>query len=149
MSASRLRGLPGRLWFAFLLCAALPAVAELRVEGAWVREPPPVPGPLAAYLDLVNDGTRARTLVGVRSPDAGSVMLHATVHADGVARMRHLDELVVPPGERVLLAPGGAHLMLFAPARPVTAGDQLRLILEFADGDCLQVDAPVVPSRSR
>ena len=70
----------------------------------------------------------------VTSPEFGKVELHETTVEDGVARMRPLDSLVVPPGETVVLERGGKHLMLMR-AQNVEQNVSLQL---FSD------DAPVL-----
>ncbi len=139
-----------RRWLPVILLLLVhgPVAAEMRVDSAWVREPPPVATPVAVYLDLVNDGPQLRTLVGVSSPHATSVQVHTTELVAGVARMRHLEQVAIPAAGRVGMQPGGMHLMVFGLQQVPRAGDELSLLLEFADGGCLQVRVPVLPSRS-
>jgi copper(I)-binding protein len=99
-------------------CSWLPvAQAEVQVEDAWVREAPPGARMLAAYLTVNNSGA--------------------------VARMTHLDEIVIPAQGSVQLEPGGMHLMMPAPEARLSAGDRVPLVLIFADGNRLEVQAEV------
>lgn len=135
-------------WLAGLALALLAqsAAAELRVSGAWIREPPPVATPLVGYLRIENSGPAERVLVAVRSARAGSIEIHRTLLVDGVSRMQRLATLRIPAGGAVELAPGGAHLMIFGVEEVPRAGDELEMTLEFADGGCLPVRFAVVPS---
>lgn len=130
----------------FLWLCALPAAAELQVEDAWIREPPPVPTPLAGYLRIRNTGAVTRELVGARASAATGIEIHRTVHEQGVTRMQRLRRVELPAGSEVVLEPGGAHLMIFGVATPPRAGASLELLLEFADGECMPVRFAVVPS---
>jgi hypothetical protein len=115
----------------------------LRADSAWVREAPPTAHMLAAYMTLVNDGDKPRALVDVSSPAFAHVMLHESVTVDGVARMLHRDEIVVPAHGSVTLEPGGLHLMMPAPDTRLVAGDSVEFTLTFADGVELRVRAEV------
>jgi copper(I)-binding protein len=57
-------------------------------------------------------------------------------------RMRELDHLDVPAHGRDQLAPGGMHLMLLDPKRPLKAGDTSTLSLRCGGGS-LEVSFPV------
>jgi copper(I)-binding protein len=119
------------------------AHAEVQVEDAWVREAPPGARMLAAYLTVKNSGTEDRMLVEVQSPAFSHVMLHKSEVVDGVARMTHLDEIVIPARGSVHFEPGGLHLMMPAPEPRLSAGDRVPLVLIFADGNRLEVQAEV------
>jgi len=104
------------------------ACEGLAVERAWIREAPP--GAMSvAYARLVNRGKAALVLDGARSADFGGAGLHRSfVDENGVARMRD-GTLTIAPGASASLEPGGWHLMLFDPARPLKAGDTVTLAL--------------------
>ena len=125
-------------------CSWLPvAQAEVQVEDAWVREAPPGARMLAAYLTVNNSGSEDLVLVEVQSPAFSHIMLHKSEVVDGVARMIHLDEIVIPAQGSVQLEPGGMHLMMPAPEARLSAGDRVPLVLIFADGNRLEVQAVV------
>ena len=84
-----------------------------------------------------------QVLVEVQSPAFSHVMLHRSEVIDGVARMIHLDEVVIPAGGSVQLEPGGLHLMMPAPETRLSAGDRVPLVLLFADGNQIEVQAEV------
>ena len=92
----------------------------------------PMPGRhmSAGYLVLTNNTAEAIRITNVTSPQFGSIEIHETTVEDGVARMRRLEELVVPARQRVRLERGGKHLMLMQ-AREL--GDSVSLQL-FGDG---------------
>jgi copper(I)-binding protein len=132
------------LTFALLFSAALAARADdITVRDAWVREAPPGAAVLAAYLTLENHSERARQLVAARSPDFDRIEIHATVVRDGVASMMALETLDIEARGRTALAPGGTHLMLIGPHRPLSAGQRVALTLVFAGGETLELTVPV------
>ncbi len=107
---------------------------KLEFEDAWVRALPPFQPNTAAYLTLVNRGEVAVAIVGASSNVAEKVELHTTRKVDGLMRMEQLQGLAVAPGERVILAPGGTHLMLLGLAYMPAPGDDVQLCLQLATG---------------
>jgi copper(I)-binding protein len=118
----------------FLALADPLAAAELRIEQAWLREPPPGPGTLAIYLQLFNDGPAERVLDGARVTGAKSAAVHTHEMADGLMRMRPAGPLPVSAGGKLLLEPGGHHLMVFGMEPLPRAGARLPFCLHFSDG---------------
>ena len=118
------------------------------VTHAWVRW---LPGDLPAggYAVIANRGDDAMRLIGADSPDYGMVMLHRSLHHDGVERMQTVDAVVVPAHGTALLAPGGYHLMLMHPLHAIMPGDSVRVRLYFAGGAALSVEFPVRPATAQ
>ena len=120
------------------------AGAAVDVEAPWVREAPPASTVLAAYMLLNNTGDKPRTITRIDSPDFRDARIHRTVVEDGVAKMLPVEQLQLPASGNVTLEPGGLHLMLFDPQRPLRDGDSIILIIHASDGDSVTVHAPVV-----
>lgn len=120
-----------------------PAAAGLVVSDGWVRQVPPAARMTAGYLRVHNPGPAPLEIVGVESPQFGSIEFHGTVMEDGMARMRHQETVVVGPGETVDFAPGGLHLMLMQPVNGVPSSGTVDLTLVLADGGRIEVVAPV------
>ena len=123
--------------FLISVLLTLPAYAAgFRVDNAWVRD---LPGgaPAGGYFLLRNDGTKAAELTAASSPAFGQVMLHQSVQSGGVASMRDVHGVNVPPGGAVNFTPGGYHLMLMTPARKIIRGEKIPITLKFADGQAV------------
>jgi hypothetical protein len=58
--------------------------------------------------------------------------------------MLPVPELTIPAAGSVLLEPGGLHLMLFDPVRPLLQGDSVTLVLHRSDGICIALSVPVL-----
>lgn len=101
-------------------------------ENAWIREAPPGAEVMAGYVTIRVRGA-STALSSAGSADFARVELHEMTMADGVMRMRPLQKIELPAGEAVALAPGGLHLMLFEPKRPLRAGDRVTLELALED----------------
>jgi hypothetical protein len=95
----------------------------------------------AAYVGIRNAGSVPDTLLGVAGPDSSTAMLMGTA----AGRMTGLSPIVVQPGERVTMHPGGIHVMLSGLKGQYNIGDSLRLTLRFARAGAVPITAPVVP----
>lgn len=141
---------PTHWLLASLLAAAsanAAATGGVHVSHAWIRL---LPGdlPAGAYVTLANDGDKAVTLVGATSAAYTGIMLHRSSSEGGMSRMAMVDAITVPAHGQVALAPAGYHLMLMHAARPVAAGDTVKLTLDFADGSHMPVDFLARPANA-
>jgi len=130
------------------------AAAGVVVSDAWCRESPMVTGAMACYAEITNNTDSDDGLVAVTVPAdvAADAQIHETTAADdmsddmtdgtamddmdgdssgGMMTMSEVDEIEVPAGETVVLAPGGYHIMLMDLVSQLSAGDTIELTLDF------------------
>ncbi len=134
------------LFFSFCIFAAQAVLAgdeTLRIADAWVREAPPTQDVLAAYMRIHNDASGPRRITAVSSPEFRSVEMHRTVMENGLARMVPQPDIEIPPRGEVVLEPGGYHLMLIGPLKPLRAGNRVTIRLQFGTGLQQTVEAEV------
>jgi copper(I)-binding protein len=136
-----------RYVFAFLLLSGAARAADtgaaISIKAAWARASLPHQENTAAYMTLRSAG--GDTLTGVDSADAGMVMLHQTTSKDGMSDMSDMENLALPAGKDVALAPGGMHLMVMDVKHPLVAGDTLHLVLHFTHAGDVSAAVPVLP----
>lgn len=123
--------------WATLFLAACVAEGErpLQLHDAWVRAMPPGSGMTAAYGVFENHGLEPLVITQFASDRFEDVSLHQTVVENGLSRMEPVPELVVLPGGKAVLAPGGLHLMLVKPlGNPPRPGERVGVILVTSDG---------------
>lgn len=101
---------------------------------------------MAGYFLVENNGSVEAELVGASSARFGAVHFHESVEKDGVAAMRMIESVTVPPGGRVEFGPGGFHLMLMERRDELQVGDEVSVTLEFANGDRPAVPFTIKPS---
>lgn len=140
---------------AAVLC--LPAIAQagaqeqhvgpIVVSQPWARATPPMAGVAGGYVSITNIGDEPDRLLGGSAPSARVLEVHeSSVDANGVARMRPLEEgLLVPPGETVVLEPGGVHIMIMGPEEPLKVGQRYDAVLRFERAGEVSVAFDVVP----
>ncbi|BAU58232.1 copper metallochaperone [Halorhodospira halochloris] len=119
------------------------AAEAVEVEGFWVAESRPGEGTIQAELDLANRSESSHSLVYVYTDAAEEAILHITHWIAGVRHVQRLEELHLPPEQRVELRPGGPRLLLVDLRRPLSRGEVVSVTLQFADGSRKTVEAPV------
>ncbi len=120
------------------------ADSPLKFEDPWSPLAPPG-RTMAGFVTIHNQGDADITLVDATSPQFGRIELHTMTMDEGVMRMRRLDELVVTSGRKVVLQPGGRHLMLFEPEGSFEDGETINVDLIDSDGNQHSVGLRVRP----
>ena len=113
------------------------------VREAWVNEAPPVARVHAAYMVITNTANRKITLEKVESRDYGRVEIHQSRLEQGQMKMTIHEQVVIEANQDFQLSPGGFHLMLFKPLKPMRAGNIVKLRLYFDQGVSFDLDAVV------
>lgn len=116
---------------------------QLSVDHAYVRLPTVSGNPAAAYF-TVHGGKADAQLIDVTTPVAIQTMVHETVDEGGVSVMRPVARVAVPAGATVLFAPGGRHAMIMGLEQRVAKGSTMPLVVTFASGERIKVDAAVI-----
>ena len=130
-------------FFMVLFGAQAEAKEELVVHGAWVREAPPNAQTIAGYAIFKNNGAKSVELVSLNSPDFERVEFHVTTLEKGMMRMKHLESVLLKPGEQMEFEPGGRHLMLTGPKRRLRVGDIVSIKIGIVDGRVIEIEMPV------
>jgi copper(I)-binding protein len=103
----------------------------------------------AGYMTLRNGGTAPDRLVAARTPAAQATELHTHVRDGDVMRMRQVPAIDLPPGQPVMLQPGGLHLMLIGLTQPLRQGAKLPVTLVFERAGEVQVELSVESAGAR
>ena len=142
----RLRlGLAGLLLLASCRTESPP---DLTVRDAWARETVPGQKTAAVYLTIDNRGGSDR-LTNAWSRAARSATLHSSWSDGGIARMRPMTGgLDLPAGERVVLKPGGGHIMLSGLGLVLRRGDSITMGLGFERSDERTIRVRIVDAAS-
>jgi copper(I)-binding protein len=130
----------------FFVSISACAESILIVENVWIREAPPSVKVLAGYMTLKNPTDQDIILICADSPAFEDVMFHKTEISDGIAKMRHADEITIPANSSFELTPGNYHLMLMGKKNPLKEGDNVELTLIFKNIDNQKITATVKKS---
>ncbi len=136
----------GALSLVLSLSTGVAAGEMLRVSNARVTATVPGQTVGAAYMQLRS--AQGAVLIKVETDAAATAEIHQMSTVNDVMRMRRLEQLKLPAGRTVELAPGATHLMMVDLRRPLKVGDsvKLKLTLRLDDGRTIEdtVVAPVV-----
>lgn len=98
----------------------------------------------AAYVTITNTGTVADRLVSASCDCAASAGLHTMEMKDGVMEMGEAkDGFAIAPGQSIVFAPGGNHIMLQGVSAHPKEGDTVKMTLTFEKAGAIVVEMPV------
>ncbi len=125
------------------LFAASRASDVVSVINPYVRAVPPGQKITAAFLQLANSSDSKHSLVAASSTAADVLELHSHIHENGMMKMRRIDKIEIPAKAKTELKPGTLHIMLIGLKNPLKPGQEVSIILKFADGSEKNITAPV------
>lgn len=94
-------------------CGGSPA---LTIEQGRIRAPVPGKDIAVGYLVLTNHTQSPLRVTQVSAPGIRAIEMHTTLRSGAQVSMQRIPVLTLAPGEQVLFASGGLHLMLFGAA---------------------------------
>lgn len=129
-------------------CATAQENLPLKVEGAWMRAIPESSEETAVYMTLTHTGTKPLRLLGGSMEIASMVMpmitTKKTVAGREVFGMGAVPSFEIPVGGKLVLEPGGNHLMIMGLKKHPHPGDRVKLVLKFDPGQKeLRIELPV------
>ncbi len=127
------------------LAAAMPAMADITIEDAYVRSATPMAKTGAAFMIIHNDGTADDRLVAAATEIADVTELHTHKDmGDGVMKMMEVEEgFVIPANGMHALMRGGDHVMLMGLTRGLEDGETVNVTLTFEQAGDIELEIPV------
>jgi len=115
-------------------------IGDLVIDHPVAKTTPQTARAGAGYMKVTNTGDMADSLVAVEA-DFPRVMIHDTKVEDDVASMFHIDAAEIAPGETVVFAPGGKHIMFMGlDGDPFEAGEVVEATLVFEKAGRIDVN---------
>ena len=104
---------------------------EMEIQN-WAR--PGVQGQMSgAYFTYKNPFEISDTLVSIESPQAMMTQIHESYTTeDGLAGMREKKEIIIAPGQELVLKQGGLHVMLMNLNKDLSENDSVKVSLTFS-----------------
>lgn len=135
--------------FALLLLLPTQALAEITIERAWVRLPPPVADTAAAYMTIRNHGDHDVEITAIETTIATNPEFHSMDMDGEMMMMKKMEKVIVPAHGGISFDPGGNHLMLTGLTRTLKTGEHLMIILKTSEGNSIMVHAEVRDMRGK
>ena len=150
---TRRSALLGPALFASLALTGLlmPAVASahdvtagpLTIQHPWARATAASAKTGALYVTVANNGTEADRLLGVSTDVAERCELHVSEASGDMMSMHMVENLEIPAGGSVSLAPKGTHVMLMGLKAPLKKGGTFPATLRFEKAGEVAVEVTV------
>jgi len=119
-------------------------LGHLQINDPYTRTTPPMAAVAGGFMTVTNNGTESDTFLGGSAGFVEAVEIHEMSMADGIMKMRRLENgLQIAPNETVELKPGGYHLMLIKPSKPMKEGDKHKITLSFKQAGDIEVELEV------
>lgn len=116
---------------------------DTTISAPFAREVPPGAPASASFMTIENNSNKPLKIISAESGVAKTVELHTHTNDNGVMRMRQIPFIEVPAGGTTELKPGGLHIMLIGPHKPLKMGQTVKVKLNFEDGSSKTVSMPV------
>lgn len=121
-----------------------PSNAHISFTKPWIRLLPPTVMSTAGYVEINNSNTVADKLLDVWSPTINGVSVHQTKEVDGLLKMLKAENTTIPPMGKLVLQPGGYHLMLMGLEKPLVESETVMICFEFEKAGIVHVNFPVL-----
>ena len=118
-------------------------VHAVEVNDAWIREAPPTASMMGGFMTIHNPSAQDIVLIAASSKTFKHIMLHRTIEENGVSKMVHQMQVVIPAHGSLEFKPGSYHIMMPAPQKRLVAGDKVMIKLEFKSGKTSDVEFEV------
>lgn len=128
----------------FAMTSNVYATSAITVTDGYVKASIPGSDVTASYMTLSNTSDKAITLQKVSSTISDRIEIHEHSMADGMMRMREVDEIIIKAHSNVVLQPSGLHLMIFSLKHPVKEKSVISLTLYFANDTEVKIQLPVL-----
>ena len=129
------------LFFILLFLKSTPAFSEqgndlnlIEIQDPWVRAPAPFAHALGGFMLLKNHSDDSVILVQVKADGFDEVMLHQSINENGMHRMEHAENIIIPPQGHVKFQHGSYHIMFMGLQKKIISGDVIPVTLVFDSG---------------
>lgn len=110
---------------------------DIEIIDPWLRLMPEGVKSTAGFMTIKNNTESPIVLEDVSLDWARHAMLHESKVVDGMAKMEHLDQLVID--NQLVFQPGAKHIMIMGVNEPLVEGDSYNIRLHFRDREPLEV----------
>jgi copper(I)-binding protein len=131
------------LVFLFSMVTHVKANEAINITDGYIKESIPGSDITAAYMTLNNTGNKVITLQKITSLISDRIEIHEHSMANGMMRMRQVEDITIKAHNSVVLQPSGLHLMIFDLKKRVTEKDVVPLTLYFSNGTKINIQLPV------
>lgn len=112
------------------------------IKDQWVR-PGAEKMSTAFYFTIENRSNEIDTLYSIDSGVSDMIQMHETYSKGDLTGMREIGQIVISPGEKVTLEPGGMHIMVMKLKKDLMIKDKVDFNLHFRKAGDIKITAEV------
>ena len=127
----------------FVFGAAGARAGGLSIEHVWAQPTPPRAIVGRVYLTIANNGAEVDHLVAASTDMARTAEVSGVRILQDVPNQRHLVNVDIAPGGKILFSPGGYHILLRNLKHPLVAGERFKVVLTFEKAGDIPLDVKV------
>ncbi len=125
------------------LAETTPSNEHISFNVPWIRAMPPMVMSTAGYAEIHNSSHVADKLIRIWSPTINKIEIHQTKQVDGVFKMLPAENTTIPPKGKLVLQPGGYHLMLMGIKSSLVENENILINFEFERAGVVQMNFPI------
>lgn len=107
---------------------------SIEVHDPWIRAPAPFAHALAGFMLIKNTTDTPLSLVQVKADGFGEVMLHQSINENGMHRMEHVANIIIPAQGEMRFQHGSYHIMFMGLHKKALPGNKIPVTLIFDNG---------------
>ena len=114
---------------------------DIDVKQAWLRAMPEGTNSTAGFMTINNNTDKPLILKDVEVSWARHAMLHESKVVDGMAKMLHLDNVLIE--EQMSFEPGAKHIMIMGVKQQLEVGQSYNILLHFEGREPIEISFEV------
>lgn len=120
---------------------AMDKVKDIVVQNPWAR--PSINNNSAVYMSIQNNDVKDDQLIKADCELAGKTEIHKTIEVQGIISMVPINNVGLPAGVKIELAPKALHIMLFDLKKELKENDTFPLTLTFQNSGEMTIQVKV------
>jgi copper(I)-binding protein len=117
---------------------------HISFKAPWVRAMPPMVMTTAGYVEIHNSSYVADKLLKVWSSDIALIEVHQTKQDGNMLKMLPAENTSVPPKGKLIMQPGGYHLMMMGIKKPLIENEIIKVYFEFETAGIIDMNFPIL-----
>lgn len=117
---------------------------HISFNAPWIRAMPPMVMSTAGYVEIHNSSYVADKLLKIWSSEVTLIEVHQTKQVGDMLKMLPTKNISVPPKGKLVMQPGGYHLMMMGIKAPLIENEIIKIYFEFETAGIIDMNFPIL-----